>query len=148
MKNKKKMIKGDFLKIENDIISHKKIENFLTFEIGDEITNDIAEAVCMLMLKIDDDDPIWDKKIENNSLLNISPEKSLFWLSGGHKEWDTLLNYNKPWSEYYLEFGNRFGDEVINSVTNSKKLKDIRDNFTKNLNLTILYDFALSKNMI
>ncbi len=148
MKNKKKMIKGDFLKIENDIILHKKIENFLTFEIGDEITNDIAEAVCMLMLKIDDDDPIWDKKIENNSLLNISPEKSLFWLSGGHKEWDTLLNYNKPWSEYYLEFRNRFGDEVINSVTNSKKLKDIRDNFTKNLNLTILYDFALSKNMI
>jgi hypothetical protein len=69
MKNKKKMIKGDFLKIENDIILHKKIENFLTFEIGDEITNDIAEAVCMLMLKIDDDDPIWDKKIENNSLL-------------------------------------------------------------------------------
>jgi hypothetical protein len=39
---------------------------------------------------------------------NITPERSLFWLTGGDKEWRTMEYYNTPWCDCYLdqtEFG-------------------------------------------
>lgn len=118
------------------------------FEIGKELTFDLAEAVAILMRKMDFNDDIWNLEITDVVVEKITPAKSLFWLSGGYSEWRTLENYNKPWSEYYLDFQEEFGYLIINIIKKSKTLKDIRDLFIKHLNLPVLYEFALSKKMI
>lgn len=130
------------------IIRISKEENDYFFEIGSEMTSDVAEAVAMMMRKVDWNDPVWNLTIDGVVLENITPEKSLFWLTGGYYEWRTLENYNKPWCDCYLDFQEEFGYLIINIIKRTKTLKEMRDNFLKYLNLPTLYDFALSKNMI
>lgn len=130
------------------IIRISKEENEYFFEIGSEMTSDVAEAVSMMIGKVDWNDPVWDLTIDVVVLENITPEKSLFWLTGGYSEWRTLENYNKPWCDCYLDFQEEFGYLIINIIKRTKTLKEMRDNFLKYLNLPTLYDFALSKNMI
>jgi hypothetical protein len=79
---------------------------------------------------------------------DITPEKSLYWLSGGNNEWNSLKNYNKSWCDCYLDFQEEFGFLIVNIVKKSKTLLDIRNAFVKYLNLPTLYNFAISKNMI
>jgi hypothetical protein len=130
------------------IVSVSKEEKEYFFEIGKELTSDVAEAVAILMRNVDSNEAIWDLEINDIVYENLSPGKSLFWLTGGYLEWRTLENYNKPWSELYLDFQEEFGYLILNIVKKSKTLNDIKENFLKYLNLPILYDFALSKNMI
>ncbi len=124
-----------------------QLEKTLIFEIGIETTTDLAEAVCLMMRKIDNDHKIWDSLI-NVNLEEISPERSLYWLTGGKNEWNHLENYNKSWSDCYLEFQEEFGSLIINILNKSKSLKDVREGFSKYLNLPTLYDFAMSKSLI
>ena len=130
------------------IVRASKEENEYFFEIGKELTSDVAEAVAILMRKVDFNEAIWDLEVNNIVLENITPERSLFWLTGGYSEWRTLENYNKPWCDCYLDFQEEFGYLIVNIIKKSKTLKDIRENFLKYLNLPILYDFAINKNMI
>lgn len=126
----------------------KKDDNYF-FEIGLETTSDLAELVSILMRTTDYNDPIWktvvDEKMIND---NISPIKSLYWLTGGDLEWNSLNNYNKQWGECNFEFCNEFSDLIIDIVKSSKTLTDIRKLFIKNLNIPIIYEFALSKDLI
>ena len=130
------------------IVRASKEENEYFFEIGKELTSDVAEAVAILMRKVDFNEAIWDLEVSNIILENITPERSLFWLTGGYSEWRTLENYNKPWCDCYLDFQEEFGYLIVNIIKKSKTLKDIRENFLKYLNLPILYDFAINKKMI
>ena len=130
------------------IIRISKEENEYFFEIGSEMTSDVAEAVSMMIGKVDWNDPVWDLEINDVELEKITPEKSLFWLTGGYSEWRTLENYNKPWCDCYLDFQEEFGYLIVNIIKKSKTLKDIRENFLKYLNLPILYDFAINRKMI
>jgi hypothetical protein len=132
----------------NGIVRLTKEEGTYFFEIGNELTSDIAEAVALLMRKLDWNDGIWDMELEDINVEDITPEKSLFWLTGGYSEWRTLENYNRPWCDCYLDFQEEFGMLIFNIVKRNKKLKDIRNGYCKYLNLPTLYDFALSKNMI
>lgn len=132
----------------DDIIKVSKDGNGYFFEIGKEMSTDIAEAVTIMMREIEYNDPIWNIQLNDIILEDITPEKALFWLSGGNEEWKTLEHYNKPWCDCYLDFQEEFGFLIINIIKRSKKLKDIRDNFIKYLNLPTLYDYAVSKNMI
>lgn len=127
-----------------------KEANEYYFEIGTELTTDVAEAVSILMRKTDWNDPIWNTEIKKEMTIEdvITPEKSLFWLSGGYSEWRTLNHYNKPWCECYLEFQEEFGFIIVNIVKKAKTLLDIRDGFQRYLNLPTLYDFAISKKMV
>jgi hypothetical protein len=126
----------------------KKDDNYF-FEIGLETTSDIAELVSILMRTTDYNDPIWKTTIYEKMINdNISPIKSLYWLTGGDSEWKTLINYSKQWCECNYEFCDEFGDLIIDIVKKSKTLTDIRKSFIKNLNIPILYEFALSKNLI
>lgn len=118
------------------------------FEIGKEVTSDMAEGISILMRVVDYNHDIWKTKIENLNFEIITPEKSLFWLSGGHDEWKSLEHYSKNWSECYLEFQEEFGFLIITSLKKSKNFGELRDYFTKYLSLPILYDFAISKNLI
>lgn len=119
------------------------------FEIGSEMTTDVAEAVSIFMRTIDWNDPIWNTAVNKKMIYeNITPEKSLYWLTGGNKEWHSLNHYNRPWCDCYLDFQEEFGFLIVNIVKKSKTLLDIRNSFMKYLNLPILYNFAISKNMI
>lgn len=117
------------------------------FEIGNEITTDLAEAVAIMMRTNNIDEKIWDREIVGD-IDNICPEKCLYWLSGGTKEWRNAENYKKPWSECNLIFQEEFGFMIMKIVRKSKKFKDVRDGFKKYLNLPTLYDFAISQNLI
>ena len=149
MKKRKLDLKSMAKDIYNrGIVRVSKEENEYFFEIGKELTSDVAEAVAILMRKVDFNEAIWDLEVSNIVLENITPERSLFWLTGGYSEWRTLENYNKPWCDCYLDFQEEFGYLIVNIIKKSKTLKDIRENFLKYLNLPILYDFAINKNMI
>lgn len=149
---KRKKITLKIQEYEIDEISIKSVNvtkegGEYVFEIGNESTSDVAEAVSMLMRIIDWSDPIWNMEV-NRNLIHITPEKSLFWLSGGYNEWNTLSNYNRKWCDCYQEFKDEFGEQILNIVSNSKTLLDIRNGFVKHLNLSILYDFAINKDMV
>jgi len=118
------------------------------FEIGKELTTDIAEAVSLLIRECDSNDQVWEVEIKDINTEDITPEKSLYWLTGGYKEWKSLENYNRPWCDCYLDFQEEFGFTILTSVNRSKTLGDIRKYFIENLNLPVLYDFALSRNLV
>jgi hypothetical protein len=150
MKRKKVLIKNE---LSNIVYSDRKIkiskyQGEWFFELGSEITSDLAEAVSILIRQIDFNHPVWDLELKEVSIDDIFPEKALFWLTGGYSEWRSLEHYNRPWCDCYLEFQEEFGFIIINTVKRSKKLSEIRDNFIKYLNLPTLYDFALSKDFI
>lgn len=116
------------------------------FEIGTEVTNDLAEAVAILMrLKSKWNDQIWNLEISEIDYYNIEPSKCLYWLSGGDKEWTNDENYKKYWHEVQLEFQEEFGVLIISILKKSKTLKDVRTGFLKYLNLATLYNFAIEK---
>jgi hypothetical protein len=142
---KKKELGQNFIILNNNVKISKEVNNELFFEIKNEVTTDIAEAVSMMMnMEIND---IWDIEVEYN-INNIFPERCLYWLSGGNKEWLSLDNYNRPWFDCYLDFQEEFGFMVIEIVKKSKKLGDIKNGFIKYLNLPTLYDFAISKGLV
>ena len=149
MKRKKELLKTE---LDSVFVSKKlvikKEGNEWFFEIGKEMTNDLSEAVTIMMRVCKPDDNAWDIKINNTDIENIVPEKSLFWLTGGTQEWKNLENYNRPWCDCYLDFQEEFGFMIIKIIKDSKKLSDIRDGFIKYLNLPIIYDFAMSKNLL
>lgn len=148
MKRKKLLVETEMSEL---IFSDEKIkiskngEKYF-FELSNGITSDIAEAVSMIMKVCDNKSEVWDIEIEN--YIECEPEKSLYWLTGGRQEWNSLENYNRPWCDCYLEFQEEFGITIIGIIKKSKKLSDIRDCFNKYLNLPILYDFALSKSFV
>jgi uncharacterized ferritin-like protein (DUF455 family) len=53
------------------------------FEIGKELTTDLAEAVSILIRKYDKTNPIWNIELREIDIDSITPEKSLYWLTGG-----------------------------------------------------------------
>lgn len=130
----------------NERIIISRYENNYFFELSNGITTDIAEAVSMMMKTLSHEDEIWELPIDSKT--DCDPEKSLYWLTGGTLEWETLNNYRKPWLVCSLDFQKEFGTVIINIVEKSKKLSDIRDSFNKYLDLPTLYDFALSKSII
>lgn len=150
MKRKKLLLEGDPSKtiFSDGKIKVSKNDFGLFFEVGLEITQDLAEAVAIMMREVDFKNDIWNFEIGDVKVEEIVPEKSLFWLTGGYNEWRSLEHYNRPWCDCYLEFQEEFGFIIINTVRRSKKLFEIRDNFLKYLNLPVLYDFAVSKNLI
>lgn len=148
MKRKKLSIETETSKLifsDEKIKISKNEENYF-FELPNGITTDIAEAVSMMMKTLTYEDKIWNLSINNET--NCDPEKSLYWLTGGTCEWETLDNYKKPWCECYLDFQKEFGTTIVNIIGKAKRLSDIRDSFNRYLDLPTLYDFALSKSII
>lgn len=150
MRKKKTLLKEIGTKIIYDdntiIISREGNEWF--FEIGKELTTDLGEAVSLLLRNCDASDEVWKTDIKEMNIDNISPEKSLYWLTGGEKEWKTLEHYNRPWCDCYLDFQEEFGLLVISIIKRSKTLEDMRKHFIEYLNLPVLYDFALSRKLL
>ncbi len=150
MKRKKDLLRKELSELvfiaDKLSVSREKSEWY--FEVGKEFTTDIAEAVALLMRNFDYNHSIWETEINGVNTEDITPERSLFWLSGGYQEWRNLDNYNRPWYDCYLEFQEEFGFLIINIVKKAKKLSDIRDGFIKYLNLPVLYEFAISRDLV
>ena len=148
MKKRKLAIKelSEVVFSDEKIKINKQKETFI-FEIGKETTTDLAEGVAIMMKILDNNHEIWNFEFEIDEE-KIIPEKSLYWLTGGHTEWKQLEHYEKTWYDCYLIFQEEFGISIMNIIKKSKKLKDIREEFKRCLNLPIIYDFALSKNLI
>lgn len=117
------------------------------FEIGNEITTDIAEAVAIMMRIPNIDQSIWKQELIIN-FETVEPKRALYWLTGGDSEWLPLHNYKISWSDCDLDFQEEFGIIVISILKKSKNLEDIKNGFIKYLDLPTLYDFALSRNFI
>ena len=146
---KKRFTRQNIEKItESDVVRiSEEVNGTLFFEVGNEITTDIAEAVAIMMRNPRSDESLWSKTLKFN-ISDVEPKKALYWLSGGDNEWITLQNYKTPWNQCYLDFQEEFGIIIISILRKSKTLGDIRNGFLKNLNLPTLYEFALSKNLI
>lgn len=145
MKRRKDVTENNVLIYKNNIAKITQEPNQeLFFEIRNIVTTDLAEAISITMNF--DDKEFWE--IELNNDINIDPEKCLYWLSGGDKEWLLLEHYNRPWVDCYLEFQEEFGFMVIEIVKNAKTFNDIKKGFNKYLNLPTLYDFAISKGFV
>ena len=150
MRKKKTLLKEIGTKIiydNNTIIISREVNEWF-FEIGKETTTDLGEAVSLLLRSCDENDQVWQIDINEINIDNTSPEKSLYWLTGGEKEWKSLEHYNRPWCDCYLDFQEEFGFLVVSIINKSKTLGDIRKHFIEYLNLPVLYDFALSKRLL
>lgn len=150
MKRKKTLLadlEKSKLVFTDGMVRINKIGNEYIFEVGKEVTTDLAEAVSIMMRICDNRNEIWNQELPTEKL-EIDPEKTLFWLTGGSREWRTLDHYNKPWCDCYLDFQEEFGFLVVNSVKKSTTFGDIKKYFLKYLNLETLYDFALSKELV
>lgn len=147
MRKRRDLIENINFLFKSNVVKITKEQNQeLFFEIKNEITSDVAEAVSiMLILNLKSKD-IWD--IEINKNLNIDTSKCLYWLSGGNKEWIMLDNYKGTWVDYHSIFQGEF-DLIINDIiNNAKNLGEIRNGFIKHLNLPIIYEFAIANNLI
>ena len=88
MKRRKELLKDDLseLLFVNGKASISKDETGWFFEVGKDITTDVAEATSILMRSFDKNHLVWETEIDNIKIEEISPEKSLFWLTGGYTE--------------------------------------------------------------
>lgn len=117
------------------------------FEIEDQITQDVAEAVAILMRKPNIEKKIWEK-VMSVDIDTIDPRKCLYWLSGGDNEWVKLHNYKETWNKCDEFFVEEFDFVVRWILKKSKTLGEIRDSFIEYLNLPTLYEFALKKGLV
>ena len=145
MKKKKVATMRNFGFWSDNLVKIDKEGDQYYFEIGSDITTDLAEAVAIMMMKYKNNGKFWDLEIKDIDYYNITPEKSLQWLSGGDNEWQLMNNYKKSWMDCSLEYQEEFGLKVISILKKSKTMRDIKNGFLKYLNLPILYEFALEK---
>lgn len=125
----------------------KELNGELFFEIENELTTDLSEAIAIVINKGINDKEFW-KLTFNIDIKNISPDKTLYWLSGGDKEWVTKNNYIKNWSDVYLNYQEEYGLVIINIIEKAKTFGDIKKDFIKKINLPTLYEFALEKKYV
>lgn len=108
--------------------------NQLFFEFGTEITNDVAEAVAIMIFnKVSFDDPIWNTFLGNVN--DVNPIRSLYWLTGGIDVWGYGRTKIDCWSDCGRIYEEEYGDDIIDIVSKSKKLSDIRNGFLHNIRL-------------
>ena len=124
----------------------KEKNNQLFFEIENELTSDLSEAIAMIIMLDIHDDHFWGIPYKYNQ--DVTIEKTLYWLSGGDNEWISKHNYSVSWSEIYHLYLENFEHIVINILKSAKTFGDIKKGFIKNLNLPVFYEFALDNDLI
>lgn len=132
---------------EPNFVKIEKGEKISFYQIGDFITTDVAEAVAIMMITPEIDPHFWNIKF-NCNCEDLEPRKCLYWLTGGDEEWVLLENYKKTWIECDLDFQQKYGLLILDIVKNAKTLGDIKERFSKELNLLDLYEYALSIDII
>jgi hypothetical protein len=135
--------------IEEMKVSVYKKQNTLFFEIHDKVTTDVSEAVALMIIcGIDNNDLIWKTSLSDIDVTNINIDNTLYWLSGGDREWGSLVNFNTSWLNCVGLFRDRFGSIIQNAVFKAIKIEDIRKVYNKEINISIIYDFAIDKKIV
>lgn len=152
MKKKKVMLKereisSSVIYCSDRIRVSKEKNNELFFEIENEITSDLSEAIAIAINKNVKEEEFWNM-MHNINISNVSPDKALYWLSGGDEEWISRNNYKRSWADSYLLFQAEFGLTVINIIEKSKTFGEIKSGFYKKINMETLYEFSLENNLI
>jgi len=143
MKKRKVVTMKPFNILDNEDIKISKYQDDFLFDINGKITDDVAEAVAIMIYQnIPNNSKAWSTNIKNVDLFEIDPKRSLYWLSGGDIDWSSN-NYRKEWHECVGEFSEKFSEIVFEMVQQSKNMLELREKFQKDLNITILYEFAL-----
>lgn len=132
--------------LDQELVTINQTDDTTYFQIGYQITDDLAEAVSIMIRIINENDPIWNIKIKNKN--HIDYKKSLYWLSGGDEEWLNLSNYNQSWTECSDLYVEEFKQEIDNIINKSFTYKDIKEKFKTKLNMFKMYDFAIANNLI
>ena len=147
-------------RVNTEILEHtgvrvsKQINNTLYFESNDEQLKedfgsfDVMESVAALMRlkQLRDTEDFWSMKFHKQ--WNVSAEKTLFWLTGGNKEWSDEGHFKYKWGEVHHIFLHKYSDIIYEILDNSETLGDIRQGFKEELNLPKLYEFALNNGLI
>jgi hypothetical protein len=158
LKNNKNKMKRESKIIDKDLVKSNiqvfKENNVYYFESNNEklsnfITNDYMEAVAAFMKLKDtfDLNYLWDIKVTDEMRENLSVNKTLYWITGGDREWVENKTYKKTWIEYSNIFVKKY-QKRIETIKECKTLGEVRDEFLKHMNLPMIYEFALTKNMI
>ena len=155
-KNKQLVLSDNNLIMEKSKISiYRENNNLYFFESNNPNLNyflsiDYLESVSALMKLKDmyDFDTLWDIKITDEMRINVNYNKSLYWLTGGDREWVTSKVYNTTWSESSDLFLKEYGSILEDINIKCDNLGEVRDEFLKYMNLPTLYEFGLSKNII
>lgn len=143
MKKRKVATMKPFNILDNEDIKISKYRDDFLFDINGKITDDVAEAVAIMIYQnIPSDNNAWSTNIKQVDLFEIDPKRSLYWLSGGDIDWSSN-NYRKEWHECVGEFSEKFSETVLEMVQRSNNMFELREKFQKDLNITILYEFAL-----
>jgi hypothetical protein len=131
---------------ESVVIIEKEPNGQIFFEVGNEITIDFCEAVAIMISKVPATNDIWNTKIIFDR--DINPIKSLYWLTGGHREWRNLENYKYSWSKLSAKFVEKWGEKVEKIAKKAHTLKDVRDVFIKEINFLDIYEFAIKNELV
>lgn len=147
MKRRKTLLENEEKIFSNSYLNIIEVGNQIIFEIQQLTTNDLAEAVALMMKNGVQDENFWKLP---TSLFNkdIQAERCLYWLSGGDAEWVILDNYSDYWYNYCTDFCNRWESTVKDAIEKSENLSDIRDSFEKNVSLLAIYDWAIGRGFV
>jgi hypothetical protein len=146
MKRRKSVIEFDRAIWESDRVMVYGLDDQGTiFEVDGEVTLDPAEAVAMMIHRRIDGP--WHIPLDP-SAMSVVPERCLYWLSGGDREWALQEHYCQPWSACCPEFCDRWGDQVRAVISGSATLGDVRDGFRSGLNLHVIYDWCISRGFV
>lgn len=146
MKRRKSVIDFDRSIWESDrVMIYDLDDHGVIFEVDGEVTLDPAEAVAMMMHRRIDGP--WHITLEMPAA-TVVPERSLYWLSGGDREWALLENYSLPWPTCCPDFCERWGEEVTRVVADSATLGDVRDGFRSALGLHTIYDWCIARGFV
>lgn len=139
--------KSSFDKLVIDI---EKNGNFF-FEIKSEITNDISEAVAIMMSdKCFDNHDVWNTPIPKNiTSCDIDTEKTIYWLTGGNNSW---VNKNGMYTVKWIEIANDYdymvGEEIKELFNDSKTFGELRDKFKLSFPMIRILDLAIFLNIL
>lgn len=145
---------GDLIYESSDIKIWEEFNGKLFFEsentilCGKFMSNDYSESVACLMRlpKVFNDNKLWNIKINNK--YDISTKNVLYWLTGGNSEWMDKKNYKYEWDEVESIFNHHFENTILDIISRSNTLGDIKRGFMKHLNLPIIYEFSLNNDLI
>lgn len=148
MKKRKVITLKPFNIVDSEKLKISKYNDEYLFDISNILTEDITEAVALMMRNdIQDDDKIWNTTIDKINPYETDPKKALYWLSGGDDEWLSGENYKFLWKDCVTLYSDEFSEKIIEMVDNSNTLIELKYQFEQNLNLPILYEFALKNNI-
>jgi hypothetical protein len=146
MKRRRTIIQNEKIIHESENLIISNCGKFTIFEIKQHTTFDLLEAV-VLMMRNSIDDKVFNLPIDLFDI-NINPEKSLYWLSGGDSDWVTNETYIDSWHNLYHEFCSEWCNTLHEIVKQSRTLGQLKDALLERLNFMCIYNWCISKGFV